>query len=56
MRNITESFTKRGNTWQFNISRVVDGKQKTIRKGGLDKERSYGSSFTSGIRFDEWKF
>ncbi|RNC98499.1 tyrosine-type recombinase/integrase [Lysinibacillus halotolerans] len=29
------SFTKRGNTWQYAISRTIDGKQKPIRKGGF---------------------
>lgn len=29
------SFTKHGNTWQYTISRLIDGKQKPIRKGGF---------------------
>lgn len=29
------SFQKRGKTWQYTISRVVNGKQKPIRKGGF---------------------
>jgi integrase len=29
------SFQKRGNSWQFTISRVINGKQKPIRKGGF---------------------
>ena len=33
------SYTKRGNTWQYNISRVVDGKQKPIRKGGFKTKK-----------------
>nr|WP_026681371.1 site-specific integrase [Priestia megaterium] len=28
------SFTKRGKTWQYTISRIVNGKSKPIRKGG----------------------
>lgn len=33
------SYTKRGNTWQYNISRVVVGKQKSIRKGGFKPKK-----------------
>lgn len=29
------SFTKRGKTWQYTISRTVNGKSKPIRKGGF---------------------
>ncbi|MGD6894325.1 tyrosine-type recombinase/integrase [Bacillus infantis] len=29
------SFTKRGNTWQYTVSRMVQGKSKPIRKGGF---------------------
>ncbi len=29
------SFQKRGKTWQYTISRMVDGKSKPIRKGGF---------------------
>jgi len=29
------SFTKRGKTWQYTISRMVNGKSKPIRKGGF---------------------
>lgn len=29
------SFVKRGNTWQYTVSRMVDGKSKPIRKGGF---------------------
>lgn len=29
------SFQKRGKTWQYTISRVIDGKQRPIRKGGF---------------------
>jgi integrase len=29
------SFTKRGSTWQYTVSRMVDGKSKPIRKGGF---------------------
>lgn len=29
------SFAKRGNTWQYTVSRMVDGKSKPIRKGGF---------------------
>lgn len=29
------SFQKRGKTWQFTISRVINGKQRPIRKGGF---------------------
>lgn len=33
------SYTKRGNTWQYSISCVVDGKQKPIRKGGFKTKK-----------------
>lgn len=33
------SYTKRGNTWQYIISRVVDGKSKPIRKGGFKTKK-----------------
>jgi len=33
------SFQKRGNTWQFTISRVVNGKSKPIRKGGFKTKK-----------------
>ncbi|MBN6886205.1 integrase [Cytobacillus horneckiae] len=29
------SFTKRGNTWQYTVSRMIGGKSKPIRKGGF---------------------
>lgn len=29
------SYTKRGKTWQYTISRYVDGKLNPIRKGGF---------------------
>ncbi len=29
------SFTKRGSTWQYTVSRMIDGKSKPIRKGGF---------------------
>ena len=29
------SFQKRGKTWQFTVSQVIDGKSKPIRKGGF---------------------
>jgi len=29
------SFQKRGKTWQYTISRMVNGKSKPIRKGGF---------------------
>ena len=29
------SFNKRGKTWQYQVSRMVNGKQKPIRKGGF---------------------
>jgi len=34
------SFTKRGSTWQYAISRVVDGKSKPIRKGGFKTKKA----------------
>lgn len=33
------SYTKRGNTWQYAISRVVDGKSNPIRKGGFKTKK-----------------
>lgn len=33
------SFTKRGKTWQYTISRMVDGKSKPIRKGGFKTKK-----------------
>lgn len=33
------SFTKRGKTWQYTISRMVNGKSKPIRKGGFKTKR-----------------
>lgn len=33
------SYTKRGNTWQYAISRVVDEKSKPIRKGGFKTKK-----------------
>ncbi|MGE7094499.1 hypothetical protein ACQKII_24340 [Lysinibacillus sp. NPDC048646] len=42
------SYTKHGNTWQYNISRVVDGKQKQfLNSGGFKTKKEYGSSFTN---------
>ncbi len=29
------SFLKDGKTWQYSVSRMVDGKYKPIRKGGF---------------------
>lgn len=28
------SITKRGSTWQYSVSRTIEGKYKPIRKGG----------------------
>lgn len=33
------SFQKRGKTWQYTISRVIDGKSKPIRKGGFKTKK-----------------
>lgn len=33
------SFQKRGKTWQFTISRMVNGKQRPIRKGGFKTKK-----------------
>lgn len=33
------SITKRGKTWQYTVSRVVEGKQKPIRKGGFKTKK-----------------
>lgn len=33
------SFQKRGKTWQYTVSRVVDGKPKPIRKGGFKTKK-----------------
>mgnify|MGYP001165968782 CR=1 FL=1 len=33
------SFQKRGKTWQYTISRMVDGKSKPIRKGGFKTKK-----------------
>lgn len=33
------SFTKRGKTWQYTISRTVNGKSKPIRKGGFTTKK-----------------
>lgn len=29
------SFTKRGKTWQYTVSRMINGKPSPIRKGGF---------------------
>lgn len=33
------SFTKRGKTWQYTISRIVQGESKPIRKGGFKTKK-----------------
>ncbi|PGS80537.1 site-specific integrase [Bacillus cereus] len=33
------SFTKRGNTWQYTISRMVNGESKPLRKGGFKTKK-----------------
>ncbi|MDE5054856.1 tyrosine-type recombinase/integrase [Niallia taxi] len=33
------SFAKRGKTWQYTISRMIDGKSKPIRKGGFKTKK-----------------
>ncbi|KGR84033.1 Arm DNA-binding domain-containing protein [Lysinibacillus boronitolerans] len=33
------SITKRGKTWQYCVSRMVEGKYKPIRKGGFSTKK-----------------
>lgn len=34
------SFTKRGNTWQYTVSRMINGKSVPLRKGGFTKKKA----------------
>ena len=34
------SFTKRGNTWQYTVSRMVNGKSSPLRKGGFSTKKA----------------
>ncbi len=33
------SFTKRGKTWQYTVSRIVNGESKPIRKSGFKTKK-----------------
>lgn len=35
------SYTKRGNSWQYTISRIINGKQKSIRIGGFRTKKEH---------------
>lgn len=43
------SYIKRENTWQYAISRVVDGKSKPIRKGGFKTKKEVELDLMNGV-------